>query len=144
MTKAILLMAILLAIPAMALDSDTGKVVTFDVASGGTLAALCSTITGGITALVMWLNGQRKQRMQVSPDPLNVKGIPPSVKSPTCDATHKAIDQRLLDNKDDHSNIFPRLSNLESRMSALEGTISEIRIEYKSIDDKLTVLLRRR
>ena len=127
----------MLALPAVAAETEAGKVVTFDVASGGVLGSVA-------TALIMWLNSQRKARMQVSPDPLNVKGVPPSVKSPTCEATHKGVDEHLRKNQTDHDDIFPRLAKVEQRVAVLEGTIEQIRIEYKSIDDKLTILLRRK
>jgi hypothetical protein len=136
MAKAILLAMALLTLPALAETEAAGKVITFDVASGGVLGSL-------VTALVMWLNSQRKQRTQISPDPLNVKGVPPSVKSPTCDAIHKGIDKQLEANDNDHASIFPRLTNLESRVSVLEGVMGEIRTTNKSVDDKLTILLRR-
>lgn len=137
MSKAILLLVMMLALPVLAQEAATGKVITFDVASGGVLGSL-------VTAIIMWLNGQRKQRTQITPDPLNVKGVPPSVKSPTCDAIHKGIDKQLSDNDADHSSIFPRLTSLEGRVSALEGCLTEIRIINKSIDEKLTILMRRK
>lgn len=137
MAKTLLLLTLMLALPVLAQETATGKTITFDVASGGVLGSL-------VTAIIMWLNNQRKQRTQITPDPLNVKGVPPSIKEPTCVATHKAVDEHLLRNKTDHENIFPRLTSLEGRVSSLEGCLSEIRIVNKSIDDKLTILLRRK
>lgn len=137
MAKTLLLLTLMLALPVAAQETVSGKVITFDVASGGVLGSL-------VTAVIMWLNGQRKQRTQISPDPLNVKGVAPSIKEPTCAATHKAVDEHLSRNKADHESIFPRLTSLEGRVSALEGCLAEIRIVNKSIDDKLTILLRRK
>lgn len=138
MAKAILLLVMALTLPALAAEAEaSGKVVTFDVASGGVLGSLA-------TALVAYLYSLRRQRLQVSPDPLNVRGVPPSVKSPTCEATHKSVDQQFSDNRNEHDNIFPRLTNLEHRVSTLEGVMTEIRIVNKSVDDKLTILLRRK
>lgn len=131
----------LAALCAIALAASTalaqeGATVTVDVAKGGALGSL-------ITAATWWLYNQRRGRVQISPDPLNVKGVPPSVKSPTCEAVHKGVDQRLDDNKADHANIFPRLAAVESRVATIEGIITEIRVTNKSIDEKLTVILRR-
>lgn len=137
MAKVILLAMMMLTLPVVAQETATGKVITFDVASGGVLGSLA-------TAAIMWLNSVRKQRMQVSPDPLNVRGISPSIKEPLCEQKHKSVDERLRENREDHSNIFPRLTDLEKRMGILEGTIKEIKEEYHSIDDKLTILLRRK
>lgn len=138
MAKTILLLVMALTLTALAADAEaSGKVITFDVASGGVLGSLA-------TALVAYLYSLRKQRTQITPDPLNVKGVPPSVKSPTCEATHKAVDQQFRDNRNEHDNIFPRLTNLEHRVSTLEGVMAEIRTTNRSVDDKLTILLRRK
>lgn len=103
---------------------------------------LASLATGILSALGAWKFAMR-QRVQLAPDPLNVKGVPPSVKSPTCEAIHKGVDQQLKDNSDDHSNLFPRLAAVESRVAALEGVVSEIRTTNKSIDETLKIILRK-
>lgn len=58
---ALLLAALPLA--ALAADAEGSRVITLDVAGGGVLGGLC-------TAIVMWLNNQRKQQQQPRTPPL--------------------------------------------------------------------------
>lgn len=140
MAKLILLVMMMLTLPVMAQQAAPVTTSFFDVPPGGILASL---VTGLLSALGAWRLSIR-QRVRVSPDPLNVRGVSPSIKEPLCEQKHKSVDERLRENREDHSNIFPRLTDLEKRMGILEGTIKEIKEEYHSIDDKLTILLRRK
>lgn len=139
MARILLTVMAMLALPVLA-QQTSSSTTFFDVPPGGVLASLATGILGALGAWRIAL----RQRVKVTPDPLNVKGVAPSVKEPVCEAKHRAVDQRLDDNREDHGNIFPRLSSLENRVGVIEGTISEIKSEYKSIDDKLTILLRRK
>jgi hypothetical protein len=134
----VIAMLALLAHPAVAQQTPPSTTF-FDVPPGGILASL---VTGILSALGAWRLSIR-QRVKVAPDPLNVKGVAPSVKSPTCEAIHKGVDQQLKDNSDDHGNLFPRLAAVESRVAALEGVVSEIRTTNKSIDETLKIILRK-
>jgi hypothetical protein len=138
MAKATLLF-MMLALPVMAQQTAPVTTSFFDVPPGGILASL---VTGLLSAIGAWKLSLR-QRVQVTPDPLNVKGVPPSVKSPTCDAIHKGIDKQLEANDDDHASIFPRLTSLENRVSTLEGVMNEIRNTNKSVDETLKIILRK-
>lgn len=139
MARILLTAMAMLALPALAQQTPAAPTTFFDVPPGGILASL---VTGLLSALGAWKLALR-QRVQVAPDPLNVKGVPVSVKSPTCEAIHKGVDQQLRANDDDHASIFPRLTSLENRVSTLDGVMNEIRNTNKSVDDSLKIILRK-
>ncbi len=125
-----------LALPALAAEPEP-RTVIFDVAKGGVLGGLA-------TAATAWVWSRVRRRTQIEPDPLNVRGVPQSVKEPTCEAKHQAIEAWREENRDSHKNLFDRMSEAEARLGVLEGALGEIRGAYRSIDDKLTALMRRK
>lgn len=140
--------AILLSsLPCLAVEG--GQATTFfDVPAGGVLASLVTAVVSVLgTWAAMRSNAQRQRQRQttrIEDQPIKVEMTPGHPTDPLCEAKHDAIDGRLKDNTRDHENIFPRLAAVESRVSALEGVVGEISKTNKSIDDKLTILLRRR
>ena len=76
----------------------------------------------------------RAQRIE---QPIEIRQAAGNTPQRQCDERHKAIDAQT-------SNLFSRMSAAEQRIATLEGTIKEVKEQYRNIDDKLTVLLRRK
>lgn len=138
---------LLLSLPCLALGAgQEAQPAIFDVAPGGILAALAAAATSALGTWAAMRNRPPRQRQstRIEDQPIKVEMTPGHPTDPVCDAKHEAINGRLKDNTRDHENIFPRLTSLEGRVSVLEGVMAEIRITNKSVDDKLTILLRRK
>lgn len=134
---------LLLPIPLLAAESS---VATFDVAPGGILAALAAAATSALGTWAAMRNRPPRQRQstRIEDQPIKVETVAGHPSETLCEAKHDAINGRLKDNVRDHENIFPRIASLESRVSTLEGVIGQINKTNASIDDKLTILLRRK
>ncbi|MDD3546424.1 MAG: hypothetical protein PHG96_13850 [Kiritimatiellae bacterium] len=76
----------------------------------------------------------KKMRIE---QPIDVRTADGSVGANLCNDRHGALNAQT-------SNLFSRMSAAEQRIATLEGTITEVKEQYKNIDDKLTVLLRRK
>ena len=134
----------LLALPGLA--AGEAQAATFDVAPGGILAALAAAATSALGTWAAMRNRPPRQRQstRIEDQPIKVEMTPGHPTDPLCEAKHEALNGRLKDNTRDHENIFPRIASLESRVSTLEGVIGQINKTNASIDEKLTILLRRR
>jgi uncharacterized protein HemX len=97
------------------------------VLSGATLVSVLGL------ALKVFL-AKQPQRIE---QPIEVKRAAGSTDKEQCDERHKVLDSQA-------SNLFSRMSAAEQRIATLEGTIKEVKEQYRNIDDKLTVLLRRK
>lgn len=84
-------------------------------------------------AVKVYLAGKKVRIEQ----PIDVRTAAGSTPQRQCDERHKALDSQT-------SNLFSRMTAAEQRIATLEGTIREVKEQYKNIDDKLTVLLRRK
>jgi len=93
-------------------------------------ATLLSVLGLGVK---VYLAGKRTRIEQ----PLEIRPAAATTPQSQCDERHKALDSQT-------SNLFSRMSAAEQRISKLEATIAEVKEQYKHIDDKLTVLLRRK
>jgi hypothetical protein len=135
---------LLSALPAFA--ANAAQPATFDVAPGGILAALAAAATSALGTWAAMRNRPPRQRQstRIEDQPLKVEAVPGHPNDSLCDAKHEAVNGRLKDNTRDHENIFPRIASLESRVSTLEGVIGQINKTNASIDDNLTILLRRK
>lgn len=69
--------------------------------------------------------------------PIEIRQAMGSTAKDMCDERHKTLDSQT-------NNLFSRLSSAEQRISKLEATITEVKEQYKSIDNKLTTLLGRK
>lgn len=140
------LLPIACCLPTICLAAGDAQPATFDVAPGGILAALAAAATSALGTWAAMRNRPPRQRAstQIEGQPIKIESVPGHVTDPLCEAKHEALNGRLKDNTRDHENIFPRLAAVESRVSSLEGVVGEISKTNKSIDEKLTILLRRR
>lgn len=147
LAQTIITTSVLLALPGFALGAgQVAQPATFDVAPGGILAALAAAATSALGTWAAMRNRPSRQyaSTRIENQPLKIEAVPGHPTDPLCEAKHDAINGRLKDNTRDHENIFPRLSSLESRVSTLEGVVAHIDKTNASIDDKLTILLRRK
>jgi hypothetical protein len=139
---------LLAALPCLAGATEAGQAATtlFDVPPGGVLSTLVGAAVSALGTWVAMRNRAPRQRQstRIEDQPIKVEAVPGHPTDPVCDAKHEAINGRFKDNTRDHDNLFPRLAAVESRVSALEGIVGEISKTNKGIDEKLTILLRRR
>ena len=97
------------------------------VLSGATLVSVAGLF------IKMYL-ASKAQR--IGPQPFEVRQIVEQVTEKLCNERHHGIEST-------HSNLFARMSAVEKQVATLEGVIGELKVQYKSIDEKLTTLLRR-
>ena len=97
------------------------------VLSGATLVSILTL------AFKIWLSGRARK---VGPQPFEVRPAPELVPVKVCDERHSLLERQ-------NENLFCRMSAAEVRIAKLESTVAEIKDQYKSIDTKLTELLRR-
>ncbi len=134
------------ALPSLAIEAGQAATTLIAIPPRGVLSTHVGSL---VSALGTWaaLRGRaprQRQSTRIEDQPIQNEAVPGHVTDPLCDAKHDAINGRLKDNLRDHENIFPRLAAVESRVSSLEGVVGEISKTNKSIDEKLTILLRRR
>ena len=97
---------------------------------GGTALAALSGIVGA------WIKARYGQT-RISPQPLEVKGVPGLVTEKVCDDVRRA-------NQADHGNIFARLSQHDREISELQAQRVETALRLESMDKKLDILIKRR
>jgi len=103
----------------------------------GTLSIIINTSTLlAVVGIAVRIYLASRNQTTIKNSPLRVESTEAHVAAKTCDDARR-------DNEGDHQNLFYRVSAAEQRISVLEGTITEVKAQYKSIDDKLIALLRR-
>ena len=105
------------------MDTETGISLTNMLVSNGAVGAITAMVTAVITA--------RYSRTKISPQPLEVRSV----------LDHTVEQLRM--NRDDHSNIFSRLSESEKRIASLEAYQKSQGEQLHRIDNKLDKVLER-
>jgi hypothetical protein len=95
--------------------------------SGATLV----TVLGLVVKIYLASKTQK-----IGPQPFEVRQVVEQVTERMCNERHHGIESN-------QSNVFSRLVAVEKECAALRATVSSIQEQYRSIDEKLTTLLRR-
>jgi len=104
---------------------DSGISITGLTIGGAALTAL-----GGMVGA--WLRA-RYGRTEITPQPLEVR-----------DATNRALQEHMADNRSDHSNLFSRISHTEQRIASVEASQKAQERQLDRIETKLDEALKER